>query len=283
MWLMTNIGFFSAVQKPGTEFLTVRARVKNDLDVLRAKYLPDLSATVGRAGTDYPWRATVSHASFAAAISKLVTDIDYSNFKNEVAARQGKGRAKRYQKVWEVLYDLPEEVQPEQAEPLPWSDNIPAGKKVAYGGVIFDAEGMVLLREPTNHYDGYVWTFPKGRPEPGESPQTAALREVGEETGIEATIISALPGEFIGGTTVNRYFIMKAAIGSGSIAPGDDETASVKWMTINEARQHIGQTTNATGRKRDLAVLEAAVDLLKKTSGSVTAHAPIKYKTSSQD
>lgn len=265
MWLMTNIGFFSAVQKPGTEFLTVRARVKNDLDVLRAKYLPDLSATVGHVGTDYPWRATVSHASFAAAIAKLVTDIGYSNFKNEVAARQGKGRAKRYQKVWEALYDLPEEIQPEQVAQLPWSDKIPAGKKVAYGGVIFDAEGMVLLREPKNHFDGYVWTFPKGRPDPGETPQTAALREVKEETGTDATIVAALPGEFIGGTTVNRYFIMTAATGSGSIARDDDETASVKWMTIHEARQHIGQTTNSTGRNRDLAVLEAAAQFWNRS------------------
>lgn len=261
---MTNIGFFSAVQKPGTEFLTVRARVKNDLDVLRKKYLPDLSATIGHAGTDYPWRATVSHASFAAAISKLVADIDYGNFKNEVAVRQGKGRAKRYQKVWEALYDLPEDVQTEPSVQLPWSEKIPAGKKVAYGGVIFDAEGMVLLREPKNHFDGYVWTFPKGRPDPGEAPEAAALREVKEETGVDASIVAALAGEFIGGTTVNRYFIMQAFIGSGGVSPDDDETTSVKWMTINEARQHIGQTTNATGRKRDMAVLDAAEKFWKK-------------------
>ena len=80
-----------------------------------------------------------------------------------------------------------------------------------------------------------------------------------------ATIVAALPGEFIGGTTVNRYFIMTAATGSGSIARDDDETASVKWMTIHEARQHIGQTTNSTGRKRDLAVLEAAAQFWNRS------------------
>jgi 8-oxo-dGTP pyrophosphatase MutT (NUDIX family) len=41
----------------------------------------------------------------------------------------------------------------------------------------------VLLRRPRGDFDGYVWTFPKGRPEPGETPELAALREVKEETG----------------------------------------------------------------------------------------------------
>jgi hypothetical protein len=109
MWLFTNIGFFSAVQKPGTDFLTVRARVKQDLDNLRQNYLPQLSATQAKGGTDYPWRATVSHVDFAAALGKIAMDIDYSNFKNEVSARQGKARASRYGKVWQALYDMPED------------------------------------------------------------------------------------------------------------------------------------------------------------------------------
>lgn len=47
----------------------------------------------------------------------------------------------------------------------------------AYGGVIFDTDGGVLLREPANHKYGNVWTFSKGRPEPGETPDETALRE----------------------------------------------------------------------------------------------------------
>ena len=35
MWLFTTVGFFSVVQKPGTDKLTVRARVAPDLDRLR--------------------------------------------------------------------------------------------------------------------------------------------------------------------------------------------------------------------------------------------------------
>jgi 8-oxo-dGTP pyrophosphatase MutT (NUDIX family) len=264
MWLMTNFGFFSVVQKPGTEFLTIRARVKCDLDNLRQKYLPELSPTIGHAGTDYPWRATIPHESFATALGKIAMDINYPNFKNVVAAKQGKARAGRYGKVWSALYDMPEEAPTELIATLPWNEKIPAGKKVAYGGVIFDANGLVLLREPKNHFDDYVWTFAKGRPDPGESPQTAALREAKEETGADATIIAPLPGEFAGGTTINRYFVMQAAIGSGGIKPDDKETASIKWLTVEEAHQHISQTTNPTGKQRDLDVLAAAVAFREK-------------------
>lgn len=106
MWLFTNFGFFSIVQKPGTDFLTVRARVRGDLDNLRDQYLPSLSATQAKGGTDYPWRAMAPHVDFAAALGKITLDLNYGNFKTEVAARQGKTRASRYGRVWSALYEM---------------------------------------------------------------------------------------------------------------------------------------------------------------------------------
>ncbi|MBK7080786.1 MAG: NUDIX hydrolase [Betaproteobacteria bacterium] len=47
----------------------------------------------------------------------------------------------------------------------------------SYGGVLVSGGGLVLLREPTRHNAGYVWTFAKGRPEAGETPRATALRE----------------------------------------------------------------------------------------------------------
>jgi len=85
--------------------------------------------------------------------------------------------------------------------------------KKAFGGVVMNAAGQVLLKEPTNHFDAYVWTFPKGRPNPGESPETTALREVREETGVEARIIASIRsrrdlraemGELQGGRSPHR-------------------------------------------------------------------------------
>ncbi|QRM21115.1 NUDIX domain-containing protein [Dechloromonas sp. TW-R-39-2] len=154
---------------------------------------------------------------------------------------------------------MPEE---EPKKLLNWSNPVPAGKKVAYGGVVFDSKGNVLLREPKNHYDGYVWTFPKGRPDPGETPEQTALREVKEETGVDATIVGILPGDYVGGTTINRYFIMRGPDGSGFVAEDDPETAAVKWVSGDEATQYLEKTTNTTGRKRDLNVLTDAMKLV---------------------
>lgn len=259
MWLFTNIGFFSIVQKPGTDFLTVRARVKHDLESLSERYLPGLSPIQSKGGTDYPWRATTSHADFAAAMGRIALDIDYGNFKNEIAARQGTARAGRYGRVWEALYDMPEDARAHAKSGLPWGDTLPPGKKVAYGGVLFDPPGKVLLREPKNHFDGYVWTFAKGRPDPGEKPEQTALREVFEETGVNARILAPLPGEFAGGSTINRYFLMAAETGSGGVSPDDKETASIRWVTPEQAHELIGLTSNSVGRSRDRAVLVAAV------------------------
>lgn len=50
-------------------------------------------------------------------------------------------------------------------------------KVKAYGGVVIDARGRVLLHRPRNLFDGYHWTFPKGKADAGETPEQAALRE----------------------------------------------------------------------------------------------------------
>lgn len=130
----------------------------------------------------------------------------------------------------------------------------------AFGGVIIDADGRVLLREPTDHFDEYVWTFAKGRPDGEESGEDCALREVFEETGVRARIVRPIPGDFRGGTTVNRYFLMEPLEETGMFDAA--ETASVRWADAGEAAELIGLTTNSTGQARDLAVLAAALSTL---------------------
>lgn len=130
----------------------------------------------------------------------------------------------------------------------------------AFGAVVFDAQGRVLLREPTGHYDRYVWTFAKGRPDPGETPEQCALRELREEAGVEGTIEAQLEGSFAGGTTDNRYFLVELTHDHGDF--DRDETQSVRWATFDEAEGLICQTTNPAGQTRDLAVLRAAREAL---------------------
>lgn len=128
-------------------------------------------------------------------------------------------------------------------------------KADAYGGVLIDDQGQVQLREPAGHFGQYVWTFAKGRPDPGEKPKEAALREVLEETGQVARIIALIPSVFAGTTTSTVFFLMAPLGRAGAFS---DETKNVRWVDEKTARKLIRETETAAGRERDLAVLEAA-------------------------
>lgn len=117
MWIATNFGFFSVVQKDGDDFLTVRARVRADLVNLRLS-CPGLSVIEATPGNDYPFRATVSHYDWSVALGHVAMDIDYSNFKDEVGERQGHARASVYARVWSALLGL-EVVTKRKRKPQP--------------------------------------------------------------------------------------------------------------------------------------------------------------------
>lgn len=105
MWLFTTVGFFSVVRdnKADGQGLLVRARVREDLEQLREKYLPELGKTTHDSTRDYPYRAKCSHDAFAQAAARIALEIDYSNFKGEVARKQGWDREKLYSQVWSVM------------------------------------------------------------------------------------------------------------------------------------------------------------------------------------
>ena len=106
MWLLTSVGFFSIVRKTGESDLTVRARARSDLEELIRRYLPSMGPIVEGTGTDYPYRAQASPDALAAGVARIVEDIDYPNFKDMVADRQGFERAHVYGDVWSVLRRL---------------------------------------------------------------------------------------------------------------------------------------------------------------------------------
>jgi len=138
----------------------------------------------------------------------------------------------------------------------------PLGPKPRYGGTVFDLEGRILLRRPTGDYGGYVWTFPKGRPDVDEHPTRTALRETLEETGYRPVIIGHLPGRFSAGlaATSNYFYVMEDRNGQVERAAmvRNGETADLRWATESEAEELIATTTNPNGRRRDLAILRAA-------------------------
>jgi 8-oxo-dGTP pyrophosphatase MutT (NUDIX family) len=248
MWLITRYGFFSIVEKPGDKAkacLTVRSRVREDLERLRAALLPELGEIAESQSNDYRFRAKASKPAVAQAMAQAAMDIDYSNFKNTVSKEQGYARAHLYGDVWSVLYQL------QTPPPKKWA----IAKAQSYGGVLLNDAGHLLLREPSNHYDGYVWTFAKGLPDKGDTPDQTALREVKEETGYTCTIVDVLPGVYRSAFGSAAYFIMAPI---GQPGPHDFETQSIRWVPIDEAHTLISLTTNPKGKTRDLAVLQAA-------------------------
>jgi hypothetical protein len=109
MWILhPSVGFLSVVEKPwdrANGILTIRARVHDDLVRLKT-FLPSMGSMIESLDSDYRYRAVAKREAVMAAMAKLAADIDYDNFKNEVAARQGYERAAIYGDVWQVLYRL---------------------------------------------------------------------------------------------------------------------------------------------------------------------------------
>ena len=124
----------------------------------------------------------------------------------------------------------------------------------AFGGVLVREDGKILLREPKGHYGGYVWTYPKGRADAGESAREAALREVHEETGYRARVTGRLPGVFKGDTSTTVLFLMAPVGPQGPVGP---ETATTVWVDLQQAKVLVSLNKTAAGRARDLDVSNA--------------------------
>jgi 8-oxo-dGTP pyrophosphatase MutT (NUDIX family) len=125
----------------------------------------------------------------------------------------------------------------------------------AAGGLVVRRQGgqleIAVVHRPVQH----DWSFPKGKLEPGETLDLAALREVHEETGMTCDLL-----RFIGHTEyVDRkgrpktvaYWIMAA---TGGLFRPNDEVDELRWMDLGEASQKLSYP-----RDRELiAVLMAA-------------------------
>lgn len=86
-----------------------------------------------------------------------------------------------------------------------------------------------------------VWGLPKGMPNPGETLEEAAQREVAEETGLQATIEAKLgtiqywftsPQEKARYHKMVHYYLM--APHGGSLEQHDPEFDRVQWFPIQE-------------------------------------------------
>lgn len=86
------------------------------------------------------------------------------------------------------------------------------------------------------------WGLPKGAVSEGETSEQAALREVQEETGLEASIVKPLDTiEYYfraGGTLIRKrvdFYLMNYV--SGTMTPQLSEVDDVQWVELSEAIQ----------------------------------------------
>jgi 8-oxo-dGTP pyrophosphatase MutT (NUDIX family) len=110
----------------------------------------------------------------------------------------------------------------------------------AAGGVLVRTEGNAPLIAVIYRSRYKEWALPKGKLEPGEGPLQAALREVREETGFDAS-----PIRFLGKTSYSfgskpktvLFWIMRPE-GPSGFTPSE-EVERVEWLPIEEAIQRL--------------------------------------------
>ncbi len=129
----------------------------------------------------------------------------------------------------------------------------------AAGGVVWrrrDDEIQVLLVHRPKYDD---WSLPKGKLEPGESHQQAALREVREETGLRCErgpeLFESHYTDAKGRPKVVRYWMM--TVRSGSFEE-NDEVDQVRWLTVAKAARLLSYS-------RDVPVLESLEHELQRS------------------
>jgi 8-oxo-dGTP diphosphatase len=102
----------------------------------------------------------------------------------------------------------------------------------AAGGVVLRHGKVLLVHRP--RYDD--WTLPKGKRDPGETFEDAALREVEEETGLRCSLGRELPSttyEVNGRPKLVRYWLM--APESETPFEANDETDDARWVSPADA------------------------------------------------
>lgn len=132
------------------------------------------------------------------------------------------------------------------------------------GGIVFrknDGNLEILLIRVKNR-----WSFPKGNIEKGEPKDQAALREVKEETGVDADIIKYL-GEVdywysTGLTKIHKfvyYYLMKYA--GGDIVPQKEEIDEAKFVLLEEVGKMLTYPTDKEMFEKALKELKALGEL----------------------
>ena len=124
------------------------------------------------------------------------------------------------------------------------------GKWASAGGVVIDRRGRIALVRQRNRRGRWRWTLPKGRIDPGETTEAAALREVYEESGLRARIVRPIV-RHEGRLHFTYFFEMTLERNDASY---ERETKEVRFVPLVEAAKLLRA-------RRDLRALRQLLEL----------------------
>jgi 8-oxo-dGTP diphosphatase len=120
--------------------------------------------------------------------------------------------------------------------------------------LLFDEPGEKVLLVKNTGKNGSYYTLPGGAAEPGETLEEAAIREVKEETGLDAEIkdIFSVGEAFFEDRGHHAvFFTFRGKITGGEIAISmPEEIEEVTWMNAEKAEEYIHITSGTTGLVR---------------------------------
>lgn len=134
---------------------------------------------------------------------------------------------------------------------------------IAAGGVVFreGEEGIEIVL--VSRRSSGLFALPKGKVDPGEQVEQTAVREVREESGLEAEILEELGEVRYWFADENRervdkvvYFFLMRSTG-GDMADHDHEFDDVGWY-------HLAEAERLLTHKNQLHILHRAAELIAK-------------------
>jgi 8-oxo-dGTP diphosphatase len=136
------------------------------------------------------------------------------------------------------------------------SDTTPIGA----GAIVLDSERRVLLVRLT--YGRLNWELPGGARLPGEAVTETAVRELREETGLEAEV-ERLTGVYYKPASDHHHFVfLCSVIGRLQPSPCSPEVAACGYFAVSDAPRPISSFTM-------LRISDALVDIPQKLPTTV--------------
>ena len=118
-------------------------------------------------------------------------------------------------------------------------NGVPHGLLIVAAAALVDSDGLVLVQQrlPGREMAG-LWEFPGGKVEPGETPETALVRELEEELGVDVESASLRPAAFASEALGERHLLLLLYLCRDWLgSPQPLDASALKWVRVAELHQ----------------------------------------------